>query len=85
MKHARDPSTTSLYPANIGSGGSWVRGKRGYGLAVGRGEKTYSRVLAQALLGEMFCWDDMPPKRSKDELKPPGACHEGKRERVHTL
>ena len=40
-------------------------------------EKTYSRVLAQALLGEMSCWDDMPPKRSKDDLEPLGACHEG--------
>ena len=74
VKHTRDPGTTSLYPANIKSGGSWVKG---HGLAVGRGKKTYSGVLAQALLGEMSCWDDMPPKRSKDELEPPGACHEG--------
>ena len=43
----------------------------------GEREKTYYEVLAQILLGEMFCWDDMPPKRSKDELEPPGACHEG--------
>ena len=37
----------------------------------------------------MSCWDDVPPKRSKDELEPPGACHEGKRERkresTHTV
>ena len=33
-------------------------------------------------MGEMSYWDDKPPKRSKDELKPSGACHEGKRERV---
>ena len=33
VKHARDSSTTNLYPANKGSGGSWVRG---HGLAVGR-------------------------------------------------
>ena len=46
------PGTTSLYPANIGSGGPWVRGKRRHGLAVGRGKKTYSGVLAQVLLGE---------------------------------
>ena len=39
VKHVQDPGTTSLYPANIGSGGSWVRGKRGHGLAVGRGKK----------------------------------------------
>ena len=74
MKHAQDLGTTSLYPANIGSGGPRVRG---YGLAVGRRKKTYSGVLAQALLGEMSCWDNMTPKRSKDELEPPGACHEG--------
>ena len=77
VKHAQDPGTTSLYPANIGSGGSWVRGKRRHGLAVGEREKTYSGVLAQALLGKMSCWDDIPPKRSKDELEPLGACHEG--------
>ena len=28
-------------------------------------------------LGEMSCWDDIPPKKSKDELEPLGACHEG--------
>ena len=39
--------------------------------------KTYSGVLAQALLREMFCWDDIPPKGSKDELGPLGACHKG--------
>ena len=70
VKHTQDPSTTNLYPANIGSGGSWVRSKRGYDLAVGEREKTYSGVLAQALLGEISCWDGMPPKRSKDELEP---------------
>ena len=26
----QDPDITSLYPANIGSGGSWVRGKRAW-------------------------------------------------------
>ena len=77
MKHAQDLCTTNLYPANIRSGGSWVRSKRRHGLVVGRVEKTYSRVLGQALLGEMSCWDDMPPKRSKNELEPPGACHKG--------
>ena len=75
VKHARDPSTTSLDPANIRSGGLWVRG---HGLAVGREKKkTYSGVLTHALLGEMPCWNNMPPKKSKDELEPSGACHEG--------
>ena len=43
----------------------------------GEREKTYYGVRTQALLGEMSYWDDMPSKRSKDELEPPGACHEG--------
>ena len=32
--------------------------------------KAYSGVLAQILFGVMSCWDDLPPKRSKDELEP---------------
>ena len=45
----------------------------------GGGEKggAYSRVPAQNLLGEMSCWDDIPPKRGRDELEPLSACHEG--------
>ena len=39
--------------------------------------KIYYGVPAQVLLGEMSCWDDIPPKRSKDELELLGACHEG--------
>ena len=34
---------------------------------VGRGEKTYFAVSAQALLGGTSCWDDRSPKRSKVE------------------
>ena len=36
VKHAQDLGTTSLYPANIGSGGLWVRE---HGLVVGREKK----------------------------------------------
>ena len=36
--------------------------------------KTNLRVSTQALLGEMSYWNDIPPKRSKDELEPLGAC-----------
>ena len=43
--------------------GPEVRGKGGYGLVVGRGEKIYSRLLPKPLLGGMSCWDDKPPKR----------------------
>ena len=39
--------------------------------------KTYSEFFAQALLGEMSCWNDIPPKGSKDELGLLDACHEG--------
>ena len=39
VEHAQGSSTTNLYPINIGSGGSWIRGKRGYGLEVGRREE----------------------------------------------
>ena len=31
---------------------------------------------AQTLLGEMSYWDDIPPKRGKDELESLCACHE---------
>ena len=49
--------------------------------------KTYIGVPTQALLEEMYCWDDIWPKRNKDELEPLGACHEGwrKRESTHTV
>ena len=36
---------TQAPPANIGNGGSWVRGKRGHGLAVKRGKKHILRFL----------------------------------------
>ena len=71
--HAR-PKHHQLVPSQYRKW--WVMGQRSWSSG-GEREKTYSVVLAQALLGEMSCWDDMPPKRSKDELEPPGACHEG--------
>ena len=55
---------------------SWVRGKRAWS-GGGEREKTYSGVLAQALLGDTFYWDDIPPKGRNDELGPLGACHKG--------
>ena len=60
----------------------WVRGKRAW---FGGGErgKTYFEVPTRALLGEVFCQDGIPPKRSKLELGPLGACHEGQGERRH--
>ena len=70
------PDTTSLYLANtrVVGHGSEVRG----GMVWRWGEgKVYSGVPAQILLGVMSCWDDLPPKRNKDELEPLGAYHEG--------
>ena len=52
VKHTQDPGTTSLYPANIRSGGLWVRGKRGYGLAVGRGKKPILVFLLRLFWGK---------------------------------
>ena len=49
---------------------------KGYGLVVGRGENLFWGSCSDSF-GEMSYWDDIPPKRSKDELEPLGACHEG--------
>ena len=47
----------------------WGHGSevRGYGLVVGRGEKTYFAAPAQALLGGTSYWDDRPPKKGNVE------------------
>ena len=47
----------------------WGHGSevKGYGLVVGRGEKTYFVAPAQALLGDTSYWDDRTPKRGKVE------------------
>ena len=36
VEHAQGSGTTNLYLTNTRSDGPWVRGKRWYGLAVGR-------------------------------------------------
>ena len=40
-------------------------------------EGAYYGVPAQTFLGEMSCWDDIPPKRENGELELLGACHKG--------
>ena len=47
----------------------WGHGSevRGYGLVVGRGEKTYFAAPTQALLGSPSCWNNRPPKIGKVE------------------
>ena len=62
--------------------GPEIRGKREYGLVVGRGKNAYFAAPTQALLGGTSCWDDKPPKRGKVEGKSLGACLEGKREKA---
>ena len=41
----------------------------------GKNGRAYSGVPAQNLLGEMSYWDDVSPKRGKDELESLGARH----------
>ena len=52
VKHVQDLDTTSLYPTYIRSGGSWVRGKRGHGLAVRRGKKPIMGFLLRLFWGK---------------------------------
>ena len=76
VKHAQGPDITSLYPAN--TRGGEVMGQRWEGMVWWwREGKTYSGVSTRTLLGDTSCWDDIPPKGSKDELGLLGACHEG--------
>ena len=76
LEHAQGPNTTNLYPANTRVVGHGSKVRKGI-IWRWREGKTYYGVPAQVLWGEMSCWDDIPPKRSKDELEPLGACHEG--------
>ena len=43
---------------------SWVRGKKAW-FGGGEREKTYFEVPTRALLGEVSCWNDIPPKEAK--------------------
>ena len=52
VKHAQDPGTTNLSPANIRSGGSWVRGKRRHGLAMWRRKKPILGFLLKLFWGK---------------------------------
>ena len=63
-------------PSQYRSGGLWVRGKRGYSLAMGRRKSLFWGSYLDSF-GVMSCWDDLPPKRSMDKLEPLGACYEG--------
>ena len=72
-RHAQDLDLTSMYPANTGR--SEVMGQRSEGMVWWWGEgKIYFEVPIRALLREVSCYDDIPPKWAKLPL---GACHEG--------
>ena len=75
MEHAQGSSTTNMYPANIGMVGHGPEVREGMVRQWGQGG-AYSGVPIQTLWGEMSYWDDIPPKRGKDELESLGACHE---------
>ena len=68
--------TTNLYPANTRVVGHGSEVREGIVWRWGEG-KAYSGVPTQILLGKMYCWDDISPKRENDELESLGACHEG--------
>ena len=44
----------TLVPNHYRRGGPWVRGKRGYGLAVGKREKSILEFLLETLLGNVL-------------------------------
>ena len=74
MEHAQGLGNTNLYLANTGVVGHGSEVKEGMVWRWGEGG-AYSGVPTQTLLGEMLCWDDILPKREKDELKSLGACY----------
>ena len=76
LEHAQGLNTTNLYPTNTGVVGYGSEVKRGMVWWWEEG-KAYFGVPGQITLRLMSCWDDLPLKRSKDELKPLGVCHEG--------
>jgi len=57
--------------------GQWAMGQKQERVWSGGGEKgeVYFGIPVQALLGEMSYWDDIQPKREKNELESLGACH----------
>ena len=76
MDHAQGPGTTNLYPTNTGVVGHRLEVREGMDWWWGEGN-AYFGVTTHILLGVMSCWDDIPPKRMKDELEPLIVCHEG--------
>ena len=74
--YTQGSGTTYLYPTNTGEGGHGSEVREGVVWRWGEGG-AYFGVLAQALLGEMSCWDDISSKRGKHELESLDSCYRG--------
>ena len=74
LEQAQGSGTTYLYLTNTREVGHGPKVKEGVFWRWGEGG-AYFRVSAQALLGEMSCWDDIPLKRGKRELESLSACY----------
>jgi len=67
-----------LVPNQYKGGGPRVRGMRRCGLAVGRRGEPILGFPLKLFWGEMSCWYDISPKRSKHKLESLDACHIGR-------
>ena len=76
VEHAQGSNTTYLYLANIWEVGHEFEVREGVVWQLGEGGSLFG-VPTQTFLGEIFCWDDIPPKRGKHELESLGVCYMG--------
>ena len=74
VEHTQGLGTTHLYPANIGAVDHGLEVREGMVWRKEKGE-AYSKVSTQVLLGEISCWDNIPPKRGNDKLESLDACY----------
>jgi len=73
---AQGSDTTYLYLANTREVGHGSEVREGVVWRWGEGGSLFWGS-AQALLGKMSCWDDIPPKKGKHELESLGVCYKG--------
>ena len=74
----KGPRHHLLVPSQYMGGGSQVKVFKGCGLAVRRKRGSILGFSLKLLWGEMSCWGDISPKRSKYGLGPLDACHRGR-------
>ena len=65
VEHVQGSGTTKLYLANTGSGGPWVRSKKGYGLVVGRKGKPILGFPLKLFWGKCLTKMTYHPKEGK--------------------